>query len=121
MFFDIIENNKIQGKSLIINSRRTLSEILLLGFDDFFACFKTQKPLYLHHQGRFLNGLQSHLYGIEIAVDKNSVEKIEGLQSHLYGIEISKSKPARKTAEQLQSHLYGIEINKCFARVSFLN
>ena len=66
MFFDIIENNKIQGKSLIINSRRTLSEILLLGFDDFFACFKTQKPLYLHHQGRFSNGLQSHLYGIEI-------------------------------------------------------
>ena len=66
MFLDIMRNNKIRAKSLVINSRRTLSKILLLGFDDFFACFKTQKPLYLHRQGRFSNGLQSHLYGIEI-------------------------------------------------------
>lgn len=63
-----MENNKIIDKSLIINSRRTPSKNLLLKFDDFFACFLAQKLLYLHLQGRFSNGLQSHLYGIEMRI-----------------------------------------------------
>ncbi len=60
-----MKNNKIRYKSLIINSRRIPNKKLLLAFDDFFTCFESQKPLSLHHQGRFSNGLQSHLYGIE--------------------------------------------------------
>ena len=117
MFFDIIENNKIQGKSLIINSRRTLSEILLLGFDDFFACFKTQKPLYFHHQGRFSNGLQSHLYGIEISQYWRFYWAFYRLQSHLYGIEMGLFSFLSEAELLLQSHLYGIEILFLFSYI----
>ncbi len=66
MFIDIVENNKKVYKSLIISSRRTPIKNMSLQFDDFFTCFIAQKPLYLHLQGCFSNGLQSHLYGIEI-------------------------------------------------------
>ena len=66
MFIDIVENNKKKHKSLIISSRRTPIKNMSLWFDDFFTCFIVQKPLYLHLQVCFSNGLQSHLYGIEI-------------------------------------------------------
>ena len=88
MFFDIMENIKNRHKSLIINSRRTPSKKVLSAFDDFFACFMAQKPLYLHLQGRFSNGLQSHLYGIEISLCPIQARQTNKLQSHLYGIEI---------------------------------
>ena len=66
MFIDIVENNKKKHKSLIISSRRTPIKNMSLWFDDFFTCFIVQKPLYLHLQVCFSNGLQSHLYGIEM-------------------------------------------------------
>ena len=66
MFIDIKANNKNLPKSLIISSRRTPTKNMPLRFDDFFSCFIAQKSLYLYLKGCFLNGLQSHLYGIEI-------------------------------------------------------
>lgn len=60
---------------------------MLLQFDDFFTCFIAQKPLYLHLQGCFLNGLQSHLYGIEIFKKCDWYSGRSRLQSHFYGID----------------------------------
>lgn len=70
-----MENYKNVHKSLIINSRRTPDKNLSLQFDDFFACFVAQKPLSLHLQGRFSNGLQSHLYGIEIKSRRKFIDR----------------------------------------------
>jgi hypothetical protein len=43
-----MENNKKVHKTLIISSRRTPIKNISLWFDDFFACFVAQKPLYLY-------------------------------------------------------------------------